>query len=476
MKQLKIRLLILLATVSVLALCGATPGRAQTKTAKKTKSVPSKEAPGMTGKVKLLTLDPGHFHAALVQKSMYDQIDPVVHVYAPGGFDLDEHLKRIQGYNTRAENPTKWVEQLTTGTGFFEKMIAEKKGNVVVLAGNNAQKTQYILGCVQAGLNVLSDKPMAITPADYELLQQAFDAAKQKNVNIYDIMTERSEITTVMQRELSLAPEVFGTLEKGTPENPAVTKVSVHHFYKVVSGSPLKRPAWYYDVRQQGEGIVDVTTHLVDLVQWECFPEKTLKKADVKMISARRWATAIKPEEFKKSTGLDQFPDALKPDVKDGVLQVYANGEFVYALRGVHAKVSVTWNFEPPAGGGDTHFSMLRGTRASLIIKQGPEQAYKPTLYVEKNAKVSDAAFEKTLQGALAKIAKTYPGIEAKKGQGNWEIVIPEKYKVGHEAHFAQVTERYLKYLATGKLPAWEVPNMLTKYYTTMEAYKMSRK
>ena len=32
--------------------------------------------------IKLITLDPGHFHAALIQKSMYPQVDPSVHVYA----------------------------------------------------------------------------------------------------------------------------------------------------------------------------------------------------------------------------------------------------------------------------------------------------------------------------------------------------------------------------------------------------------
>ncbi len=35
--------------------------------------------------VKLITLDPGHFHAALVQKSMYPQVDPTVFVYAKRG-------------------------------------------------------------------------------------------------------------------------------------------------------------------------------------------------------------------------------------------------------------------------------------------------------------------------------------------------------------------------------------------------------
>ena len=47
---------------------------------------------------------------------------------------------------------------------------------------------------------------------------------------------------------------------------------SVHYFSKTVAGVPLKRPPWFFDVRQEGEGIVDTSTHLVDLIQWEAFP------------------------------------------------------------------------------------------------------------------------------------------------------------------------------------------------------------
>ena len=46
------------------------------------------EFTGAPGEVKLVTLDPGHFHAALVQKTMYDQVSPTVHVYAPEGPDV----------------------------------------------------------------------------------------------------------------------------------------------------------------------------------------------------------------------------------------------------------------------------------------------------------------------------------------------------------------------------------------------------
>jgi hypothetical protein len=74
--------------------------------------------------VHLITLDPGHFHAALVQKSMYPGVDSVVHVYAPKGPDLDLHLDRINAYNKRDKDATHWLEQVCTGKDFFEKMLA----------------------------------------------------------------------------------------------------------------------------------------------------------------------------------------------------------------------------------------------------------------------------------------------------------------------------------------------------------------
>ena len=47
---------------------------------------------------RLITLDPGHFHAALVQKSMVPGVSPEVHIYAPAGPDLDLHLERIRAF------------------------------------------------------------------------------------------------------------------------------------------------------------------------------------------------------------------------------------------------------------------------------------------------------------------------------------------------------------------------------------------
>ena len=132
--------------------------------------------------VKLITLDPGHFHAALVQKSMYAQVDPKVFVYAKKGSDLDQHLGRIKGYNTQATAPTHWNETVYEGDDYLAKMLTEKKGNVVVLAGNNQLKTDYILQSIKAGLNVFSDKPMVINEAGFLKLQKAFEMAAQNKL------------------------------------------------------------------------------------------------------------------------------------------------------------------------------------------------------------------------------------------------------------------------------------------------------
>jgi predicted dehydrogenase len=424
--------------------------------------------------VKLITVDPGHFHAALVQKNMYPQVSPVVHVYAPEGPDVNQHLGRIDSYNNRTSDPASWDEIVYIGDNFFEKMITEKKGNVVVLSGNNRKKAEYITKSIDAGLNILADKPMIISPEDFPVLEQAISRAQEKGLLLYDIMTERFEIATILQKLLSQNEDIFGKLETGTPEDPAVTKVSVHHFSKIVSGSPLLRPAWFFDVEQQGEGIVDVTTHLVDLVQWECFPEQILNTSDVKMVSARRWPTPISLEQFKGVTGLENFPDYLKKDLKDGKLNVFSNGEMVYQLKGIFSKVSVEWNYQAPPGGGDTHYSVMRGTQCDLVIKQGVEEKFLPTLYIENIKGIMPADFSTKLTKVLTGLPYDSLDIELV-GKNSFKILVPGRYRISHEDHFGQVTTKFLEYLKIGRLPEWETAGMITKYFTTTSALKMAR-
>lgn len=427
--------------------------------------------------VQLITLDPGHFHAALVHNTMYEQVSPVVRVYAPSGAELDAHVNRVEGFNTRAENPTHWDLQVVTGNDFLERMCHDRAGNVVVISGNNLRKTEYIQRSVEAGFNVLADKPMAITPEGFHQLCEAFATAAQKKVLLYDIMTERFEINSMLQRELAHMPELFGNLEPGTLENPGVVMANVHHYLKTVAGKPLIRPAWFFDVRQQGEAIPDVGTHLVDLVQWECFPGRVLDwRKDVRVHSARIWSTPITLAQFERVTGQKEFPGFLSSEVDTNkVLQARQNGEVNYTVCGIHVKVTALWKFEAPPGAKDTHYSLVRGSKANLVIRQEAAQNYMPTLSIESHSGKASASFEKAVRSAVAKLAKTWPGLDVRSAGGGWELVVPEKYNVGHEAHFAQVTQKYLHFLADGKMPRWETAGMLAKYFVTTEAYRLSR-
>src|SRR5690606_23848337 len=145
-------------------------------------------------------------------------------------------LFRSEAYNSREDDPTSWNMEVYTDNDFLQKMIQEKKGNVMITAGNNRDKTKNIKAAVDASINVLADKPMAIDTEGFQILKEAFASAEENGVLLYDIMTERFEITSILQKEFSHIPSVFGNLEQGSLEEPAITKESVHHFFKEVSG------------------------------------------------------------------------------------------------------------------------------------------------------------------------------------------------------------------------------------------------
>ncbi len=437
------------------------------------------------GTVRLVTLDPGHYHAALVQKSMYEQVDPAVHVYAPDGPDVQDYLKQIERFNGREQDPTRWRQEVYAGDDFLERMAAEKAGDIVVISGNNRRKAEYIKTSVDAGFNVFCDKPMCIDSQGFALLEQAFAAAEKSHVLLYDIMTERFNVTCIMQKLLVMDKDLFGELQAGSAENPGVVKESVHHFFKYVSGAAIRRPAWYFDTAQQGEGLVDVTTHLIDLAMWTCFPDQAIDyRKDVVMGKALRRPTLITRDQYQKVTGLPDFPGFLKGKLNgDGVLPCYANGRMSYAVKGVWVKLSVTWNFEPPEGGGDTHYSLFRGSKAHVIIRQGKEQNYQPEVYVEPAPGVNADELAASLKKTVAGLQGQYPGLKVELvphpssivPHSSWHVLIPEEFHIGHEAHFRKVMEAYLQYLAKGRLPEWEVPNMLAKYYITTRALELAR-
>jgi predicted dehydrogenase len=427
--------------------------------------------------VRLVTLDPGHFHAALIQKEMYPGVDPTVHVYAPLGPDLLAHLGRVAAFNRRAERPTSWRLEVHAGPDFLERMLREKPGNVVVLSGRNRGKMDRILASVEAGLNVLADKPWLVSAVDFQKLEKALDAAEKRGLVAYDVMTERSEITSILQGEMARDPEVAGTVGPGSEAAPAVEMESVHHLVKVVSGAVNLRPAWFFDTEEQGEALSDVATHLVDLVPFLLFPGQPIDhRSEIRVRGARRWPTALDRAQLVRLTGEKQLDPALASRLKYDRLDYFANGEVTYTIRGTVVRLRALWNYEAPEGGGDTHVAIVRGSRSRVEIRQGAEQKWRPELYVVPNRPGDAPAVKAALLRRLAELAKARPGLTVEDEGARLRVGIPDRYRVGHEPHFAEVTERFLGYLKDpATLPKWEKANMIAKYWVTTKAVEMSR-
>ena len=416
----------------------------------------------------LITLDPAHFHAALVQKQMLPGMARRVSIYAPLGPDLLAHLKLIEQFNHRPDNPTRWELDIHCSPRPLEEMVAARPGNVVVLAGRNRLKIGKIQASLEAGLNVLSDKPWIIRGEDFTALEAALSLAGQKGLVACDMMTERHEITTILQRELVNDPDVFGALVPPDPDSPGVVMESTHHILKSVAGVPNPRPVFFFDITEQGEGLTDVGAHLVDLVQWTFFPGQALDyRHDINVEGGRRWPTTISAEQFRQITGAAPFPPELAPYVHGDRFDYYCNNEVDYQIRAARVRLRVLWNWESPAGV-DFHHAIYRGTQASIEVRQREQENYRPELFVIPNGRERHAALARALRSRIERLQGSYPGIGWQTAGEELHITIPDRYRVGHEAHFAQVVEEFLKYLKSPQsMPAWERPNMLAKYFTT---------
>jgi predicted dehydrogenase len=416
---------------------------------------------------RLIVVNPGHFHAALVQKEMYPGLSERVHVYAPAGPDLDDYADRIARFNARAEAPTRWELVIATGDDFGERLRAEPPGGIVVLSGRNRGKIELIRGAVEAGLHVLADKPMIIRRADLPALAGALDRATERRLVVGDMMGGRHEITATLTRLLHADSEVFGQQLPGSAVEPGVAMTSLHHLRKQVSGRVSPRPPWYFDIAEQGDALADIGTHLVDRVQQTLFPGAALDyDADIAIHDIERWPTPVGAAQFHELTGTPPWPDYLAGGVRHGAIDYDCNVRLHYALRGIHVELDLRWEWQEPPGGSDTHTAIYRGSRARLELRHGPDQRWRPQLYVVPLTGIGPA-----LEHRIHTLRQDYPGLGLELRRGEWRIDIPDALRIGHDAHFAALTGGFLGAVDDpATVPAQERPNLLAKYYTCTAA------
>jgi predicted dehydrogenase len=426
--------------------------------------------------MRLIVLDPGHFHATLLQKDMYPDLASRVSVYAPLGPELLDYLNRISLFNSRPDNPTHWELDIHSTGHSLDELLRDRAGDVVVFTGRNRGKIDRMLKTLDAGLHVLADKPWIIKADEMPKLEQALDLAERKNVAAYDIMTERYEVTSEIQRAMVNSPDVFGDTVKGTAEHPGVVAKSIHHVMKVVAGVPLRRPSWFFDVDEYGEGLADVGTHVVDLVQWTLLPDQQFDyRKDIQVLEGRHWPLTLTRDQFRTVTGEPEFPAALNKRVHDSKLDYYCNNSVHYTLRGIHVKMDILWKWEAPAGAGDVYEAAFRGSRSSVEIRQGAPEKFVPELYVVPASNARDSVFA-ALEQRVKELQSQWPGLSVQKNGNEARLIIPEKFRVGHEAHFAQVARRFFDYARNPhSLPAWERSYMLAKYYVSTKGVQLAQ-
>jgi len=386
-----------------------------------------------------------------------------IFVYAHEGAELRDFLALVERFNRRASNPTRWRPVVTTADDSLGRLVEERRGDVVVLAGRNGGKARTIRRLHESGFHVLADKPWLVEPADLEHVRASLESWPLAA----EIMTGRHDVAAGLVKKLVGAAALFGAFRD---DGPAIEQESVHHLQKLVDGAPLRRPWWYFDVRVQGSGPVDIPTHLVDQAQWLVDGDTT---APV-LLSARAWPTPVPAETFQRITGESGFPRELEPFVDGDTLSYRCNAELVYQIGRVTARAATRWNLSPSPGGGDASHSVARGTRADVRLEQSARTDHRRRVFIEPRTDAGSVgrALRETVRAWQAEL----PGVEVvPAGPETFEVTAPPALDGGHETHFARVLDEFLTIVDAQHWPSALVERTLAKYTLLAEAAARTR-
>jgi predicted dehydrogenase len=406
----------------------------------------------------LAFLDPGHFHSTLTLREPNPRVSPEVFIYATAGPELDDFIALVDRFNRRAERPTRWRPRVQVSDDPLGHLLAERPGDLVVLAGRNGGKARVIRRLHDAGLHVLADKPWLVEPRDLDDIRASLTGWPI----VREMMTGRRDAVARLVKRLVDEPALFGGFAR--TESAAIEQESVHHFEKRVDGAPLRRPWWYFDSRVQGGGAVDIPTHLVDQAQWLLDAGGTPT-----LLSARGWSTRVPLAVFARISGTSEVPPGLRSAVEGDDLRVFCNADLTYVLDGVTARAATRWEISTPPGGDDTSRVVLRGRAARIRVEQSAETKFRRRVTIEAHG--GPTATARALGATLAAADAELPGLTMHhRAPGVHEIAISPGVDPGHESHFALLLDEMLDWIDAGHWPASLAERTLAKYTLLAEA------
>ena len=361
---------------------------------------------------------------------------------------------------------------LRTGDRPLDELIAERPGEIAILAGRNDRKMAAMRRLHDAGFHLLADKPWMAEARGLDDLRHLMAGGPLA----VEMMTGRHDITSILTRKLVSERDVFGDFDVGSGK-PTIEISGVHHLEKTVNGRPLRRPAWYFDVRVQGDGLADIPTHMVDQVQG-LVTAASRRAADapppLELLAARTWPTLVPRGLFARVTGQSEFPAELSDIVKGDELAYRANAELAFRLGAVTAALDTRWDLSAPPGGGDTHRSVIRGTRAEILVEQHAGTGFRRRLSVLPVRDGDDV--RAGLANAVAGWQAAHPGLSIVAAGAACEIRVPPSLDVGHEAHFPLMLADFLALVEGGRMPPELVSATLAKYSLLAHAAAAARR
>jgi predicted dehydrogenase len=410
----------------------------------------------------LVFLDPGHFHAALTLRERHPLVRDEIVVYAPtaehaGGAELAEFLTLVEAFNGRRERPTRWQPVVRTDADPLGRLVKDRPGDVAILAGRNDRKMALARRLHDAGLHVLADKPWLTSAEALPDVRHVLSGGAR----VMEMMTGRHASTSSVANRLVGDRDIFGEFATGDAA-PAIRLASVHHLEKVVNGAPLRRPAWYFDVRVQGDGLADIPTHLVDQAQRFVATHGVAPDKRLELVAARRWSTPVPRALFTRVTGVGDFPAEVRGAVDGDVLDYAGNAELAFRLGGIGAHLITRWDLTEPPGGGDAHSATITGTDACVRIEQGPATGFRRRLWVEPRG--SGTRLETALNRAVAAWQSEHPGLAVVASPDGFEVRAPAGPGTAHEAQFPLVLDEFLRSLDRGPWPDSRATETLAKY------------
>lgn len=425
----------------------------------------------MQKRYRFQVLNPGHFHAALVFRESEYRLLEDIDVIVKNSDQALPFIDQINRFNERELQPTQWQFSVHERADVVFDAGVEKDSCVVVVSGQNHSKLQTVTELTGQGRNVLVDKPLLVHANQLASIEQAFAGPGQ----VMELMTARHQVLTRLCQAIASAEQLFG----GFTENaqPALELKSVHHLCKTVDDKPLIRPDWYYDVAVQGNGLVDIQTHMIDQAMWFVLGDQPIDdQVVIELESARLWSTPVPKDLFARSTGLSDYTTELKRYLDiDGVLQLQCNSEINWSINGVKVRTVAEWREIEPDDGGDIHTVTLHGNNCRVEAVQSAESDFFPWVDLYADDDESRSKLSEALQQCCDEWAEDqFPRIGFSELRAGFHMLIPRALDRGHESHFALVREQFLNYLDDGGVPEQISRRACLRYRLLGEAHAMA--